>query len=108
MRQARRRNILVRRPTLTVGDFDVVVQHDVCNDRLEFLYTPNERWDRGVARRKEPTITAICRPGVHAVSKSEIVEACSDSVVFGGTGFFCLPQLVKAEAIENVRVGIKL
>jgi hypothetical protein len=48
------------------------------------------------------------RAGVHAVSKSEIVEACSDSVVFGGTGFFCLPQLVETEAIENMRVGIKL
>lgn len=48
------------------------------------------------------------RAGVHAVSKSEIVEACSDSLVFGGTGFFRLPQLVEAEAIENVRIGIKL
>lgn len=38
MRQTRRRNILIGRPALIVRKLDVVVEHNVRDDRLELLH----------------------------------------------------------------------
>lgn len=47
------------------------------------------------------------RTRVHPVPKREIVEAGCDGLILRGTRLFRLPQLVEAEAVEDVRVAVQ-